>query len=148
MIKSRWLVIPGALVLCVGSVSVTNSQTQEPSTALYCHGPLSTFRANGGKVVRTPFKWAKEAAGKANPGAGECAWADRLPQESEIKPENAMMGPLGPFDTMPPGTFGKICVYWANSGEGKVLTVREIVRGSDPKLTPFHSPPFSNTGCP
>src|SRR4051812_47058382 len=87
MIKSRWLAIPGASMLCLGSVWAANSpaRAEEASVPLYCHGPLNTYRAEGGKVIWTPFKWAKEAASKANPGPGECAFADRTPQESEIR---------------------------------------------------------------
>jgi hypothetical protein len=156
MIKSRWLVIiPGAvLMLCFGSVGVTTSPAlaAEASVPIYCHGPLSTYRTDGGKFIRTPFKWAKEAASKANPGPGECAFADRTPQPTEGKPgdENAIMGPLGPYDTMPVGTFGKICVVWADAGPNKNLIVREVIRGEDARLSPFHSPPFSagTAGCP
>src|SRR5205085_12637398 len=101
MVKSRWLAIPGALVLCFGTVWVTNAQApaQGPSVAVYCRGPLSTFRTEGGKVIRTPFKWSKEAATKENPGAGECAWADGPPQGIESKPgeSSAIVGNLGPF---------------------------------------------------
>src|SRR5712691_7724777 len=104
MIKSRWFAIAGASVLCFATVWVANAQapTQEPSFALYCRGPLSTFRTEGGKVIRTPFKWAKEAATKENPGPGECAWADRPPQGTE-KPgdSSAIVGNLGPFDSIP-----------------------------------------------
>ena len=62
MFKSRWFAIAGASVVCFGTVWVANAQgpAQGPSYAVYCRGPLSTFRAEGGRVIRTPFKWAKE----------------------------------------------------------------------------------------
>jgi hypothetical protein len=64
MIKSAWLAIAGASVLCLAPVWLTNAQTpaQEPSYPLYCRGPLNTLRTEGGKMIRTPFKWAKDAA--------------------------------------------------------------------------------------
>ena len=148
MIKSRWLAIPGASVLCLVTVWVTNAQApaQEPSLPLYCRGPLSTFRTAGGAIIKTPFKWAKEAASKANPGPGECAWADRPPQATEIKPadDNVMVGNLGPFDDLPVGTYGKICVFRATNND---LVVRAVTRGTA-QNAPFQNPPFSSGGCP
>jgi hypothetical protein len=150
MLKSRWLVMPVASLLCCGSIWVADAQApaQGPSAPLYCRGPLSTFRSDGGRTIRTPFKWAKVAASEANPDAGECAWADRPPQADEGKPgdENAIMGALGPFDAMPVGTYGKICVSLSN----KVLVARSVIRGEDSQIAPFHKPPFSKStaGCP
>ena len=107
MIKSRWLAIPGALVLCVSTAWVTNAQApaQGPSYAVYCRGQLETLRSEGGKVVKTPFKWAKEVAVKENPGAGECAWAERAPEGIDSKPgdRGVIVGNLGPFDNLPAG---------------------------------------------
>ena len=150
MIKSRWLAIPGAMVLCVGAVWVTNAQTpaQEPSYPLYCRGPLNTLRTDGGKVIRTPFKWAKEAATKERPGAGQCAWADSPPPGIESKPGDsaAIVGNLGPFDTLPVGTIGKVCVTLASAGSGDFV-VRQILRQTGHQTSPFHIPPFSADGC-
>jgi hypothetical protein len=145
MIKSKWLAISGMSALCVGTIWVTSVPAQEPSTALFCRGPLTTLRSDGGKTVKTRFKWAKEAAGKANPGAGECAWADRIPEPAEIKqgPDNAITGNLGPFDTLPVGTYGKLCITKANDA----LVVRSVIRG-DGQNAPFVLPPFTNEGCP
>ena len=152
MIKSRWLAIPGALVLYFAPVCVTNAQgpAKGPSFALYCRGGLKTFRTDGGKVIRTPFTWAKEAATKANPGPGECAWADGPPQGIESKPgdSGAIVGNLGPFDSLPVETFGKICVSKASSGPSNELIVREVVRQLGHETAPFHRPPFTAEGCP
>src|SRR5437763_1479706 len=99
MIKYRWLAIPALSALGFVLVWAANVEAQAPSqVALYCRGPLSTFRADGGKTIRTPFKWAKEAAGKENPGPGECAYVDRKAEASE---NAVMMGNLGPFDNLP-----------------------------------------------
>src|SRR5262249_60379035 len=118
MIPSRWLVIPMTSALCIVGIwaAIDKAPAQGPSTALICRGPLATFRTDGGKLIRTPFKWAKQAAGKENPAAGECAWVDRTPEAAEIKPDNAnaVVGNLGPFDNLPVGTFAKICVNKAN----------------------------------
>src|SRR5262245_45174428 len=144
MLKSKWLAISG-VALCLGTISVTNVPAQETSVALFCRGPLNTFRSDGGRTIKTPFKWAKEAAGQENPGAGECAWVDRTPQSSEVKQgrDNAIVGNLGPFDNLPVGTFGKICITKANND----LVVRGVVRGSGANA-PFVLPPFANDECP
>jgi hypothetical protein len=151
MIKSRWLMFPGALVLCFASVWVTNAQTPspEPSFPLYCRGALDTLRSDGGKVIRTAFKWAKEAAIKERPGAGQCAWADSAPPgfESKAGDSGALLGNLGPFDTLPVGTIGKVCVTKASSGQGNELVVRQILRHLGHQTSPFHIPPFSADGC-
>lgn len=153
MITLRWLAIAGALVLCAGMVEITNVQAAAsgPSAALYCRGPLSTARTEGGKVIRTTFKWAKEAATKENPGPGECAWADHAPQGTEKAGDTgSILGNLGPFDNLPPATFGKLCVSMADSpspGQNDDLVVRQIVRQLGHQTAPFHLPPFSGEGC-
>ena len=154
MIKSGWFAIAGASVLCLAADRVTNAQTptQEPSFPLYCRGPLSTLRSDGGKAIRTPFKWAKEAAIKEQPGAGECAWADGPPPGIESKPGDGgtLVGNLGPFDTLPEGTIGKVCVAKANnakSGQNNDLIVRQVLRQLGHPTAPFHVPPFSAEGC-
>jgi hypothetical protein len=149
MLKSRWLAVPGALVLGFGAVWMTNVQApaQEALFPIYCRGPLNTLRTDGGKVIRTPFKWAKEAALKERPGAGQCAWAESAPPGIESKPgdNGAIVGNLGPFDTLPVGTIGKFCVTKASDND---LAVRQIVRHLGHQTSPFHIPPFSADGCP
>jgi len=150
MIKSRWLAVPGALALCVSTAGVTNAQApaQGPSYAVYCRGQLETLRSDGGKTIKTPFKWAKEAAVKENPGPGECAWAERGPEGIDSKPgdRSVIVGNLGPFDSIPIGTVGKICVTKA-SGSNE-LVARQVVRHLGHSTSPFHLPPFSAEGCP
>ena len=150
MFKSKWFAMAGASVLCFATVWVTNAQApaQEPSFAVYCRGPLRTFRTEGGKVIRTPFKWAKEAATKENPGAGECAWADGPPQGIETTPgeSGAILGNLGPFDSIPVGTIGKVCVSKASNNNEVV--VRQVIRQLGHETAPFHRPPFTAEGCP
>ena len=147
MVKLRWFAVAGVAVLSAAPAWVAYAQAPEPPHAIYCRGPLSTFRTDGGKVVKTPFKWAKEAAMKENPGAGECAWADRAPQGNE-KPGDAstIIGNMGPFDNIPVGTIGKICVTKA-SGDSKDLMVKQIVRQLGHQTAPFHVPPFTADGC-
>jgi hypothetical protein len=152
MVKLRWFAVVGVSILSVTpvlvtSVSVTSAQAQEPPHAIYCRGPLSTLRSDGGKVVKTPFKWAKEAAMKENPGAGECAWADRAPQGNEKAGDTStIVGNMGPFDNIPVGTIGKICVTKA-SADSKDLVVKQIVRQLGHQTAPFHIPPFTADGC-
>jgi hypothetical protein len=172
MIRLRWFAVAGVAALSVAPAWVSNAwvtnvwvtnvwvtnvwvtsawvpyaKAQEPPRAIYCRGPLSTFRTDGGKVVKTPFKWAKEAAMKENPGAGECAWADRAPQGNEKPGETStIVGNMGPFDNIPVGTIGKICVTKA-SGDSKDLVVKQIVRQLGHQTAPFHIPPFTADGC-
>ncbi len=149
MIKPAWFALAGASVLCCASVWTTSAQSpaQGPSYPLYCRGPLSTLRADGGKTIRTPFKWAKEAAVKARPGAGQCAWADSPPPGFDSKPGDSavLVGNLGPFDTMPVGTIGKVCV--SKAGQNDEFVVRQVLRQLGHQTSPFHIPPFSADGC-
>jgi hypothetical protein len=144
MVRCRWLVIPTSSILCI-AVWATAVPAQQPSFALVCRGPLNTFRADAGKVIKTRFIWAKELASKANPGPGECAWTDRPPQAAEVKPgdEHTIVGNLGPFDDLPVGTFAKICVTATDNG----LLVRDVIRGTG-QNAPFQIPPFNAGGCP
>ena len=149
MSKTKWLAGLGFMLLSFGMVSATSAQapSQGPSFAVYCRGPLSTFRTDGGKVITTPFKWAKQAAAKETPGASECAWAESAPQGFETKPGDnaAMIGNLGPFDSIPVGTIGKVCVSKASNNE---LAVRQVIRQLGHETAPFHRPPFTADGCP
>ena len=147
MIRFRWLAIVGAsaLSLAGGWVAAAQAPAQGPTFAIYCRGPLATFRTDGGKSIRTPFKWAKDAATKEQPGAGECAFPDRPPQGPEKAGDtSAIVGNLGPFDNLPVGTIGKVCVARAGQNE---LMVREILRQLGHQTAPFHIPPFSAGGC-
>jgi hypothetical protein len=141
----KWLAISGASALCFVTVWVADAPAQQQTVALICRGPLLTFRTDGGKTITTPFKWAKDAASKEQPGAGECAWTDRTPQPTEVKEgkDNVVRGNLGPFDNLPVGTFGKFCVNRATND----MMVRSFVRGSG-QNAPFVLPPFNNDGCP
>ena len=148
MVKSRWFAVAGASVLCFATVWVANTQApaQEPTYPLYCRGPLNTLRTDGGKTIKTPFKWAKEAALKERPGAGQCAWAESPPPGFESKPGDsaALVGNLGPFDTLPVGTVAKVCVTKASGDE---FVVRQILRQLGHQTSPYHIPPFSADGC-
>jgi len=150
--KSSWFAIAGACGFCFGATFVSNAQgpAQGPSYALYCRGHLDTLRTDAGKVIKTPFKWAKEVAVKENPGAGECAWAERAPEGIDSKPgERAVLvGNLGPFDSLPVGTIGKICVSKPSNSNSNELLVRQVVRQPGHETSPFHRPPFSADGCP
>ena len=147
MLASRFAIV-GAL-LCFAAAWAPNAQAEEASFALYCRGPLKTLRSDGGKVIKTPFKWAKEVAVKERPGAGQCAWAAAAPPGIESKPGDGgtLVGNLGPFDTLPVGTIGKFCVSKANNAESSDLIARQIVRQLGHQTSPFHIPPFTAEGC-
>ena len=144
MIKSKWLGIPVILATGFVAVWVTNAPAQEPTAAMICRGELHTYRTEGGKVITTPFKWAKQPVDKENPGGGECAFMDRMPEPSEIKEgrDNALHGNLGPFDSLPVGTFGKFCVIKST------MTVRSVIRDTGHQTAPFVLPPFNSGNCP
>ena len=143
MIKSRWLAIAGASVVCCTVSWMANAQG--PTFAIYCRGPLVTFRADGGKSITTPFKWAKEAATKANPGAGECARPEAPPQMPDKAGDaGTLIGNLGPFDNLPVETVGKICV----TRNGNQFAVKQILRQLGHQTAPYHIPPLENGGCP
>jgi hypothetical protein len=148
MIRFKWLAIAGASVLSFGAGWMANAQApaQGQTFAIYCRGPLSTFRTDGGTVIRTPFKWAKDAATKQQPGAGECALPDRPPQGPEKAGDTStIVGNLGPFDNLPVGTVGKVCV--SRAGQNNELVVKEILRQLGHQTAPFHIPPLSDGGC-
>ena len=148
MIRFRWLAIAGVSVLSLsaGWVAAAQAPAGGPAFAIYCRGPLATFRSDGGRVIKTPFRWSKDAATKEQPGAGECA----LPDSPLAGPEKAgdtstMVGNLGPFDNLPVGTIGKVCV--TRTGQNNEFAVREILRQLGHQTAPFHVPPFNGTGC-
>jgi subtilase family serine protease len=99
------------------------------SYPLYCKGPLVTTGTS------TPFKWASQGAGAASPGAGECAWADRGPQGTEIQSgnSNVIEGALKQVANLPAGKYAEIGVY--NDPTGNHMVVTQIVG--------LVTPPFS-----
>jgi hypothetical protein len=136
----------GAAVLscAAGWAASAQAPAQGPAFAIYCRGPLVTTRTDGGKTIKTPFKWAKEAATKANPGAGECARPESAPQAPDKAGDaGTIVGNLGPFDNLPVATVGKLCV----SRSGSDFQVREILRQLGHQTAPYHIPPFSDGGC-
>jgi len=121
------------------------ANAQEPTFAVYCRGPLVTFRTDGGKTIKTPFKWAKEAATKANPGAGECARPESEPQAPDKAGDaGTIVGNLGPFDNLPVQTVGKLCV---SRNGGNEFAVKQVLRQLGHQTAPYHIPPFANGGC-
>jgi len=101
------------------------------SYPLYCQGPLRTSAGS------TPFKWAAQGAGTANPGPGECAWADRAPGGTEIQSGggNVMSGTPHEVANLPAGQFAEIGVY--NDQTTNEMVVTQIVG--------LVSPPFSSS---
>ena len=75
----------GALLLVAGfRCAAAQSPQFVPAYPLYCQGPLMTGAPAGGETT-TPFQWASVGAGAANPGPGQCVWADRGPRGVEIQ---------------------------------------------------------------
>jgi hypothetical protein len=105
----------------------------QPSFPLYCQGPLST---SASLEPQTPFKWAKEGAGAASPGKGECAWADRGPRSIEIKSGggNVIYGFLNQLANLPDGKFSEIGVYRDPNVDNDMVVTQ---------LVGFVTPPFS-----
>jgi hypothetical protein len=114
---------------------VFTMEATQPSYPLYCQGPLSTSTAQ----VPTPttvFRWASAGAGVAPPGPGQCAWADRTSQGTEIHKGDTgiIFGYLNQVASLPAGKYAEIGVY------------RDPVFGNDLNVTQivgFVSPPFS-----
>jgi len=77
------------------------------SFPLYCQGPLKTTSG------LTRFKWAMQGAAAANPGPGQCAWANRAPTPPEIKSGggNVISGTLNQVANLSAGSFAEIGVY-------------------------------------
>lgn len=105
----------------------------QPSFPLYCQGPMKT---SSSLEPQTQFKWAKDGAGTAAPGKGECAWADRGPREGEVKSGgvNVIYGFLNQLADLPDGKFAEIGVY-RDPNVDNDLVVTQIVG--------FVAPPFS-----
>ncbi len=100
------------------------------SYPLICHGPLVTTGTS------TPFKWASQGAGAASPAPGECAWADRAPQGTEIQSGggNVIEGNMGKVANLAAGKYGAVGVY--NDPDGHHMVVTQVVG--------FVAPPFSS----
>jgi hypothetical protein len=87
---------------------------------------------------------------KENPGAGQCSWADRVPEGTEQPGTRAvLLGNLGPFDSLPVNTMAKICVSRADAspGQNNVFVVRQVVRQLGHQTAPYNVPPFNAEGC-
>ena len=82
-----------------------------PAYPLYCQGPLITGSPAGGETT-TPFIWSATGAGAANPGPGQCVWADRAARGSEIQPGggNAICDFSGAMQSVPTASFVEVGV--------------------------------------
>lgn len=110
------------------SVRTTHAQAMS-GFPLFCHGGgnmKAEILTNGRSVeVDTTFTWAVQGAGTEPPKRGQCAWADRGPQGSEIKAGNT--NAVCHFGAAPfHGIFGAGSAI-ENSGENKPLRMAPIV---------------------
>ena len=114
--KTEWRIEPGS-----------------PPYVLYCQGPLQT---SGGLNPQTPFTWAAKAAGVQAPGASQCAWADRPPRGTEIKPgdKNTLVGFLNGETNLGAGKFMALDVYRDPTQEND-LAVTKVVGGVTPPFS-------------
>jgi len=94
----------------VGGTQFGAAQNPLPSFPLYCQGPLHSI---AGVPTSTKFKWASVGAGAANPGMGECVWADRGPRGSEIEAgdSNSICDYSGNVINLAAGEFLEVGVY-------------------------------------
>jgi hypothetical protein len=113
--------------------TIFSIEPTQPSFPLYCQGQLTT---SASLEPQTPFKWAKEGAGAAPPGPGECAWADRGPRGIEIKSGggNVIAGFLNQLANFPAGKYSEIGVYRDPNADNDLVVTQ---------LVGFVTPPFS-----
>jgi hypothetical protein len=111
-VRMRSLLLGIALLLAAGANGAAAQSPQlVPAYPLYCQGPLATGSPSGGETT-TPFIWASTGAGAANPGPGQCVWADRAARGSEIQPGggNVICDFSGAMHSLPAGTFVEVGV--------------------------------------
>ena len=120
-----------SLLLFFG-ICIAGGPAAAQSYPLYCQGALHT--ANDA----TPFTWADAGAGTKAPGAGQCAWADRVAGGSEFVSGhgNTICGALGNVANLPSGEFMEIGVY-RDAAHDNCMRVTQIVG--------LVQPPFSDS---
>jgi Common central domain of tyrosinase/Polyphenol oxidase middle domain/Protein of unknown function (DUF_B2219) len=86
-----------------------------PSYPLYCMGPLTTGPPSPSPSgpTWTPYVWSSTGAGAQNPGAGQCAWADRPASGIEIQNGNgnSICDWSGLVNGVPAGQYFEFGVY-------------------------------------
>jgi len=140
----RSLLLGIALLLAASAGRATGQSPQfVPAYPLYCQGPLTTSSPSGGKTT-TPFIWAPTGAGAANPGPGQCAWADRAARGSEIQPGggNVICDFSGAMQSVPAGTFVEIGVARDPLNNNCMHLVRYLGTVSPPFSAVPALPPF------
>ena len=108
----RSLLLGISVVVAAGGGNAAAQSPQfVPAYPLYCQGPLTTGSPSGGETT-TPFTWAPIGAGAANPGPGECVWADRTARGIEIQPGggNVICDFSSAMQSVPAGTFVEVGV--------------------------------------
>jgi hypothetical protein len=109
---------------------------EPPSYPLYCRGPL--ISTNG----EMSFIWVASAAGAKGPPAGQCAWADRAAQGSELgnerrgKRRNTICGDLDQLAKLGAGQFMEIGVYRDDARNNCMRVTQRVA---------IVQPPFSNS---
>src|SRR5258706_12397744 len=105
------LLLFGIAFMLTADPATAQSPQFVPAYPLYCQGPLTTGTPVG-RETTTPFIWAAIGAGAANPGPGQCVWADRAARGSEIQPGegNVICDFSSAMRSVPPGTFVEVGV--------------------------------------
>lgn len=101
------------VLTCIAGADRASAQSPQyvPAYPLYCQGPLTTG-APSGRETTTPFIWSATGAGAANPGPGQCAWADRPAGGVEIQSGggNVICDFSGAMQSAPAGQFIEVGV--------------------------------------
>jgi len=108
-----FLLLVGSIVLLSVSTGRADAQSPQfiPAYPLYCQGPLTRGAATG-RETTTPFIWASTGAGAANPGPGQCSWADRAARGTEVQAGggNVICDFSGAMQSVSAGTFIEVGV--------------------------------------
>jgi hypothetical protein len=147
----------GIAVLMLGVASVHKSLAASPvllpAYPLYCAGPLTTkprsFKTvfSTSSSTNTAFRWALSGAGTANPGPGQCAWADRRARGGEIVSAggNVICDFSGEMTSIPAGIFIEVGVTRDASNNCMHLT-HYVSQVSPPFSASAGLPPFTRQG--
>src|SRR5579863_1706086 len=105
------LFLASSVCFVLGAYDGAFAQTPLPSFPLYCQGPLQT--GPPAQPTLTPYTWASQGAGAANPAPGQCVWADRGPRPGEMVggDGNSICDWSGSFSNLGAGQFLEVGVY-------------------------------------
>jgi len=145
--RTRALLLAGVCAIVLG---MSHGAVAATSFPLYCKGPLHSGALTPSPLggTSTPFKWSSKGAGAKNPGAGECAWADRGPRGKEIQHGhgNVICDALNSVHSLAAGKYLEICVF-RDPNDNNCMSVTQFVGlvkspfSADPVCPPAPPPP-------